>query len=50
MTRYNVVFSYSVIVEADDEHDAEDKAWIAFGKAELDTDYFAAIVDEVRGE
>tara|TARA_R110000868_G_scaffold20517_2_gene86778 strand:+ start:1069 stop:1365 length:297 start_codon:yes stop_codon:yes gene_type:complete len=31
MKEYNVVFHYSVRVEADDEDDAQDKAWSEFG-------------------
>lgn len=51
MKEYNVVFHYSVRVEADDEDDAQDKAWSLFGEANPSTgDNFACTVEEVETE
>ena len=48
MKEYNVVFHYSVRVEADDEDDAQDKAWSEFGEANPSSgDNFACTVDEI---
>jgi hypothetical protein len=46
---YNVVFHYSVRVQAEDEETAEDMAWEQFGKADpTNTDHFACTVDAVE--
>ena len=46
---YSVVFHYSVRVEADDEDDAQDKAWSEFGEANPSSgDNFACTVEEVE--
>jgi hypothetical protein len=47
MKEYNVVFHYSVRVEADDEDDAQDKAWSEFGVVRYARgDDFACTVEE----
>ena len=49
MKEYNVVFHYSVRVEADDEDDAQDMAWSEFGEANPSSgDNFACTVEEVE--
>lgn len=46
MTTYKVIFSYSIDVDAPDEETAEDMAWDDFIKCELDSDYFACVVED----
>jgi hypothetical protein len=49
MKEYNVVFHYSVRVEADDEDDAQDKAWSEFGEANPSSgDNFACTVEAIE--
>jgi hypothetical protein len=49
MKEYNVVFHYSVRVEADDEDDARDKAWSEFGEANPSSgDNFACTVEAIE--
>lgn len=48
MQEYNVVFHYSVRVEADSEESAEDMAWIEFGNADpTNAKDFACTVEEI---
>ena len=48
MKEYNVVFHYSVRVEADNEDDARDKAWSEFGEANPSSgDNFACTVEAI---
>lgn len=45
--KYNVVFHYSIEVEAQDEDSAEDMAWEMFGTADpTNADEFACTVEE----
>jgi hypothetical protein len=47
MKEYNVVFYYSVRVTAEDEEDAEDMAWSAFGAVDPSVpDDFVCTVEE----
>ena len=48
MKEYNVTFYYSVRVTAENEDDAEDMAWSAFGKADhtASGDDFVCTVEE----
>jgi hypothetical protein len=49
MKEYNVVFHYSVRVEADNEDDAQDKAWSEFGEANPSSgDNFACTVEAIE--
>jgi hypothetical protein len=49
MKEYNVVFHYSVRVEADDEDDAQDKAWLEFSEGNPSSgDNFASTVEEIE--
>jgi hypothetical protein len=49
MQEYNVVFHYSVRVEAEDTDTAEDMAWKLFGESDpTNADEFACTVEEVE--
>lgn len=53
MKEYNVVFHYSVRVEADDEDEAEDMAWSEFGVVRYSrtaSSEFACTVEEIEVE
>jgi hypothetical protein len=51
MKEYNVTFYYSVRVTAENEDDAEDMAWSAFGEANpASGDEFVCTVDEMEEE
>ena len=45
---YSVVFHYSVRVEAEDEDDAQDKAWVLYGDDDCPQENFACTVEEVE--
>ena len=48
MKEWNIVFHYSVRVEADNEDDAQEKAWSLFGEANPSTgDNFACTVEPI---
>ena len=48
MKEWNVVFHYSIRVEADSEDNAQDKAWLEFGEANPNSGYnFVCSVEEV---
>ena len=51
MKEYNVVFHYSVRVEADDEDTAENMAWKEFGQSDpTNMDEFVCTVEEMEEE
>lgn len=47
MTKYNVVFSVSYLVEAEDKTEAEEKAWDLMYDDMPSPKYFGCVVEEV---